>query len=78
MQIYVCRNSQGWRDIMDSIGQTAKLIKHQADTMESAVVEHISTLYVERRRARKLYQEEQAWLNNQFQQVVNLISILST
>lgn len=54
---------------MDSIDQTAKLIKHQADSMETNVVEHISFLYSERRRARKLYQEEQTWLNNQFQQV---------
>lgn len=60
---------KGWRDIMESIDQTAKHIKQQADSMESAVVEHIGTLYAERRRARKLYQEEQIWLNNQFQQV---------
>ncbi|XP_003706220.1 tyrosine-protein kinase Fer isoform X2 [Megachile rotundata] len=61
--------AQSWRDIMDSIDQTAKLIKQQADTIEAIVVEHITTLYSERRRARKLYQEEQTWLNNQFQQL---------
>ncbi|XP_034173777.1 tyrosine-protein kinase Fer isoform X2 [Osmia lignaria lignaria] len=61
--------AQSWRDIMDSIDQTAKLIKQQADTIEAIVVEHIATLYSERRRARKLYQEEQTWLNNQFQQL---------
>ena len=60
---------------MDSMDQTAKLIKQQADSMENIVVDHISTLYSERRRARKLYQEEQAWLNNQFQQV--LINIMA-
>ncbi|XP_017757149.1 PREDICTED: tyrosine-protein kinase Fer isoform X1 [Eufriesea mexicana] len=60
---------QSWRDIMDSIDQTAKLIKQQADSIEAIVVEHITTLYSERRRARKLYQEEQTWLNNQFQQL---------
>lgn len=54
---------------MESIDQMAKLIKQQADSMESIVVEHIASLHGERRRARKLYQEEQAWLNNQFQQV---------
>ncbi|KAK0164752.1 hypothetical protein PV328_003335 [Microctonus aethiopoides] len=63
--------TQGWRDIMESIDQTAKHIKQQADSMESAVVEHIGTLYAERRRARKLYQEEQIWLNNQFQQLTD-------
>lgn len=57
---------------MDSIDQTAKLIKQQADSMENIVVDHISMLYSERRRARKLYQEEQTWLNNQFQQVENV------
>lgn len=61
---------------MDSIDQTARLIKQQADSMESLVVEHIGNLYVERRKARKLYQEEQTWLSNQFQQVV--IHILCT
>lgn len=54
---------------MDSIDQTAKLIKQQADSIEAIVVEHVMTLYSERRRARKLYQEEQTWLTNQFQQV---------
>ncbi|XP_033189734.1 tyrosine-protein kinase Fer isoform X3 [Bombus vosnesenskii] len=61
--------AQSWRDIMDSIDQTAKLIKQQADSIEAIVVEHIMTLYSERRRARKVYQEEQTWLNNQFQQL---------
>ncbi|XP_015113132.1 tyrosine-protein kinase Fer isoform X2 [Diachasma alloeum] len=61
--------TQSWRDIMDSIDQTAKLIKQQADSMENVVVEHINNLHSERRRARKLYQEEQTWLTNQFQQL---------
>ncbi|XP_076239316.1 tyrosine-protein kinase Fer isoform X3 [Calliopsis andreniformis] len=61
--------TQSWKDIMDSIDQTAKLIKQQADSIEAIVVEHIITLCSERRRARKLYQEEQTWLNNQFQQL---------
>lgn len=54
---------------MDSIDQTAKLIRQQADSIENIVVDQLSVLYSERRRARKLYQEEQVWLNNQFQQV---------
>ncbi|XP_015590030.1 tyrosine-protein kinase Fer isoform X2 [Cephus cinctus] len=66
--------AQSWRDIMDSIDQTAKLIKQQADSMESTVVEHISNLHLERRKARKLYQEEQTWLNNQFQQLTDDVS----
>ncbi|XP_034933840.1 tyrosine-protein kinase Fer isoform X2 [Chelonus insularis] len=61
--------TQSWRDIMDSIDQTAKLIKQQADSMENDVIEQIASLYADRRRAKKLYQEEQAWLNNQFQQL---------
>ncbi|XP_076175281.1 tyrosine-protein kinase Fer isoform X2 [Ptiloglossa arizonensis] len=63
--------AQSWKDIMDSIDQTAKLIKQQADSIEAIVVEHIMTLCTERRRARKLYQEEQTWLNNQFQQLTD-------
>ncbi|KAL6437637.1 hypothetical protein ACFW04_004210 [Cataglyphis niger] len=61
---------QSWRDIMDSIDQTAKLIKQQADNIEN-VVDQLNTLYSERRRARKLYQEEQTWLTNQFQQLTD-------
>ncbi|KAI4502795.1 hypothetical protein M0802_001839 [Mischocyttarus mexicanus] len=60
-----------WKDIMESIDQTAKLIKQQADSIENTVIEHISVLYSERRRARKVYQEEQTWLNNQFQQLTD-------
>ncbi|XP_011864421.1 PREDICTED: tyrosine-protein kinase Fps85D isoform X4 [Vollenhovia emeryi] len=63
--------AQSWKDIMDSIDQTAKLIKQQADSIENIIVEQLSTLYSERRRARKLYQEEQNWLNNQFQQLMD-------
>ncbi|XP_043801801.1 tyrosine-protein kinase Fer isoform X2 [Apis laboriosa] len=63
--------AQSWKDIMDSIDQTAKLIKQQADSIEAIVVEHITTLHSERRRARKIYQEEQTWLNNQFQQLTD-------
>lgn len=58
---------------MDSIDHTAKLIKLQADSMEGLVVEHINNLHSERRRARKLYHEEQTWLNNQFQQVKKVL-----
>lgn len=53
---------------MDSIDQTAKLIKQQADSIEN-IVDQLNTLYTERRKARKLYQEEQTWLTTQFQQV---------
>lgn len=53
---------------MDSIDQTAKLIKQQADSIEN-IMDQLNTLYTERRRAKKLYQEEQTWLTNQFQQV---------
>ncbi|XP_020291800.1 tyrosine-protein kinase Fer isoform X1 [Pseudomyrmex gracilis] len=60
---------QSWRDIMESIDQTAKLIKQQADSIENIVVDQLTALYTERRRAKKLYQEEQIWLNNQFQQL---------
>lgn len=54
---------------MESIDQTAKLIKQQADSIENIVVDQLTALYTERRRAKKLYQEEQIWLNNQFQQL---------
>ncbi|XP_014487740.1 PREDICTED: tyrosine-protein kinase Fps85D isoform X2 [Dinoponera quadriceps] len=66
--------AQSWRDIMDSIDQTAKLIKLQADSIENIVIDQLSALYSERRRARKLYQEEQTWLNNQFQQLTDDVS----
>lgn len=62
---------QSWRDIMDSIDQTAKLIKQQADSIENIVLDQLSTLHMERRKARKLYQEEQTWLTNQFQQLTD-------
>ncbi|XP_048512678.1 tyrosine-protein kinase Fer isoform X4 [Athalia rosae] len=61
--------AQSWKDILDSVDHSAKLIKQQADLMDSIVVEHITSLHAERRRARKLYQEEHTWLNNQFQQL---------
>ncbi|CAB0038186.1 unnamed protein product [Trichogramma brassicae] len=61
--------TQSWKDLMESIEQIAKLVRQQADSMENIVIEQITALYSERRRARKLYQEEHTWLNNQFQQL---------
>lgn len=54
---------------MDSFDQTSRLIRLQAESMENIVLEHITSLYAERKRIRKSYQEEQVWLNNQFREV---------
>ncbi|XP_014208702.1 tyrosine-protein kinase Fer isoform X2 [Copidosoma floridanum] len=66
--------AQSWKDIMESMDQTSKLIKQQADAMESIVLEQITSLHAERRKARKLYQEEQSWLTNQFQQLTDEVT----
>lgn len=61
---------------MDSFDQTARLIRLQAESMENLVLDTISSLYTERKRIKKLYQEEQVWLNNQFREVLLTFLVL--
>ncbi|XP_069675619.1 tyrosine-protein kinase Fer isoform X3 [Periplaneta americana] len=58
--------AQAWRSMLEELENTAKLIKQNADCVESKSLEKLNTLYAEKRKARKLYQEEHNRIVSQF------------
>lgn len=54
---------------MEEMENTAKLIRQNADTIESKCLDALNALYAEKRKARKLYQEEHARILQQFTHV---------
>nr|CAH7731928.1 unnamed protein product [Callosobruchus chinensis] len=55
-----------WRSMMEEMDNTAKLIRQNADSMESKCLDALNSLYTEKRKARKLYQEEHSRILQQF------------
>ncbi|XP_056634585.1 tyrosine-protein kinase Fer isoform X2 [Diorhabda sublineata] len=55
-----------WRNMMDEMDGTAKIIRQNADNIENKCLDTLNTLYAEKRKARKLYQEEHARILQQF------------
>lgn len=58
-----------WKTMMEELDNTGKLIKQNADTIESKVVEALNGLYAEKRKMRKVYQEEHTRILQQFTHV---------
>ncbi|KAF2894558.1 hypothetical protein ILUMI_11621, partial [Ignelater luminosus] len=55
-----------WRSMMEELDSTGKLIKQNADSIESKALDALNTMYAEKRKARKLYQEEHTRIAQQF------------
>lgn len=58
-----------WRTMMEELDSTGKLIKQNADNIESKTLDALNTIYAEKRKARKLYQEEHTRIAQQFTHV---------
>lgn len=58
-----------WRTMMEELDNTGKLIKQNADAIESKALDALNTIYTEKRKARKLYQEEHTRIAQQFTHV---------
>lgn len=58
-----------WRSMMEELESTGKLIKQNADAVESKALDVLNAMYAEKRKARKLYQEEHTRIAQQFQHV---------
>lgn len=61
--------TRAWRTIMDEIDQTAKQFKSNAEILDGICSEKLATLYQEKRKARKAYQEEHSRIATQFSQL---------
>jgi tyrosine-protein kinase Fer len=55
--------------MLEELENTAKLIKQNADLVESKSLDKLNSLYAEKRRARKHYQEEHNRIIAQFTHV---------
>ncbi|XP_072393549.1 tyrosine-protein kinase Fer isoform X2 [Diabrotica undecimpunctata] len=58
--------ANSWRNMMDEMDNTAKVIRQNADSIENKCLDTLNTLYAEKRKARKLYQEEHTRILQQF------------
>ncbi|VEN38029.1 unnamed protein product [Callosobruchus maculatus] len=63
-----------WRSMMEEMDNTAKLIRQNADSMESKCLDALNSLYTEKRKARKLYQEEHSRILQQFTHLSDEVS----
>ena len=52
---------------------TSRLVKANAEALESRALDRLNTLMTERRKARKVYQEDHSKISSQFTQVSELI-----
>lgn len=62
-----------WKTMMEELDNTGKLIKQNADAIESKLVDSLSALYADKRKMRKAYQEEHARILQQFTHVSGVV-----
>uniref|UniRef100_A0A182MGM7 F-BAR domain-containing protein n=1 Tax=Anopheles culicifacies TaxID=139723 RepID=A0A182MGM7_9DIPT len=60
---------RAWRSFMEELEHTAKQIRTNAEQLETACHEKLVSLYQEKRRVRKQYQEEHTKIATQFSHV---------
>ncbi|XP_049820478.1 tyrosine-protein kinase Fer isoform X2 [Aethina tumida] len=58
--------ASSWKNMMEELENTAKQIKQNADSVESKALEALNSLHAEKRKVRKLYQEEHTRILQQF------------
>lgn len=65
--------SAAWRCMMEELDNAGKLIKQNADTVESKALDRLNVLHSEKRKARKQYQEEHNKILQRFTHVSSLL-----
>lgn len=72
----MCELLQAWKNMLEELENTAKLIKQNADSVETKSLDKLNSLYAEKRRARKQYQEEHNRIVAQFTHVSSYFTLL--
>jgi tyrosine-protein kinase Fer len=72
----MCELLKAWKNMLEELENTAKLIKQNADSVESKSLDKLNSLYAEKRRARKQYQEEHNRIVAQFTHVSSYFTLL--
>ncbi|XP_017781936.1 PREDICTED: tyrosine-protein kinase Fer-like, partial [Nicrophorus vespilloides] len=58
--------TSSWKGMMEDLDSAGKLLKSNADYIESKTLDALNTLYSDKRKARKQYQEEHTRIAQQF------------
>ncbi|GLV31114.1 FER tyrosine kinase [Carabus blaptoides fortunei] len=58
--------TSAWRSTMEEVDNIGKLIRQNADAMEARAIDKLAAMCIEKRRARKQYQEEHNRISQQF------------
>lgn len=58
--------AKAWRGIMEELDNTGRAVRQNAESLEKDTMEKLNTLYTEKRKARKNYQEEHSRIAQQF------------
>lgn len=66
--------ASAWRTMLDEFEATGKLIKQNTDLLETKGLEKITAMFTEKRKSRKLFQEEYNKITQQFTQVLELFT----
>ncbi|XP_045496190.1 tyrosine-protein kinase Fer isoform X2 [Colias croceus] len=61
--------ASAWRTMTEEWENTSRLIKTNAEALESRALDRLNTLMTERRKARKAYQEDHTKISSQFTQL---------
>ncbi|XP_063635263.1 tyrosine-protein kinase Fer isoform X5 [Cydia splendana] len=61
--------ASAWRTMTEEWENTSRQIKANAEALESRALDRLTSLMVERRKARKVYQEDHAKISSQFTQL---------
>ncbi|XP_053605756.1 tyrosine-protein kinase Fer isoform X3 [Plodia interpunctella] len=61
--------ASAWRTMTEEWENTSRLIKANAEALESRALDRLTTLMTERRKARKAYQEDHSKISSQFSQL---------
>ncbi|XP_026485574.1 tyrosine-protein kinase Fer isoform X2 [Vanessa tameamea] len=61
--------ASAWRTMTEEWENTSRLIKANAEALDSRALDRLNTLMTERRKARKVYQEDHSKISSQFTQL---------
>ena len=61
--------TQAWKSIMEGFEFVAKLIRQNADSIENKVLDKLNQLFLDKRKAKKFYQDEYNRVTSQFSKV---------
>ncbi|KAF9790204.1 hypothetical protein SFRURICE_010864, partial [Spodoptera frugiperda] len=70
--------ASAWRAMTEEWENISRLIRANAEALESKALDRLTTLMTERRKSRKVYQEDHTKISSQFTQGVSLCHILGT